>query len=249
MEEVVMDSTQTEATARVRFQTTDADGEFYCSPFWIDSLAHLSGFILNGSDVIDSSQNVYISNGWSSIKISRPLSEKKEYRSYVKMQEQAQGNIAIGDVYIFEDEEIIGVVSGLKFQRVPRRALDVMVPPTKKTDRKALPNKIPPTPAAKPNSLRIAEKQTTVTTKQLSKFNELAMTPGFVKATTLKTTKTTELPTVTVQTHGSGSLVAKVMTIIADETDLDMSELVDDAVFENLGVDSLLSLTILARST
>jgi acyl carrier protein len=38
-----------------------------------------------------------------------------------------------------------------------------------------------------------------------------------------------------------------VMKIVAEEIDVDMSELVEEAAFENLGVDSLLSLTISAR--
>jgi len=37
------------------------------------------------------------------------------------------------------------------------------------------------------------------------------------------------------------------MKIIAEETDVDMSELVEEAAFENLGVDSLMSLTISAK--
>jgi iterative type I PKS product template protein len=55
MEEVILDGKQTEGTAKVKFQTTEKDGEFYCAPYWIDSLAHLSGFIVNASDLIDSS--------------------------------------------------------------------------------------------------------------------------------------------------------------------------------------------------
>jgi len=48
MEEVIVDAPELEATSVVNFQTTEKDGNFFCSPFWIDSLAHLSGFIMNG---------------------------------------------------------------------------------------------------------------------------------------------------------------------------------------------------------
>lgn len=92
MEEVILDGKQTEGTASIQFQTTDADGTFYCSPYWIDSVAHLSGFIVNASDLVDSENSVYISHGWNSIKISKQLSAAKKYRSYVRMQ-PAPGNL------------------------------------------------------------------------------------------------------------------------------------------------------------
>jgi iterative type I PKS product template protein len=52
MDRVIMDSAKLEATASVNFQTNE--GKFFCSPYWIDSLAHLSGFILNSGDAADS---------------------------------------------------------------------------------------------------------------------------------------------------------------------------------------------------
>jgi len=148
MEEVILDGKQTEATAKIHFQTTEKDGDYFCSPYWIDSLAHLSGFIVNASDNVDSSESVYISHGWGSIRISKPLSADNEYRSYVRMQ-PAPGNISVGDVYIFEGEEIIGVVNGLKFQNIPRRALNIMVPPAKKGNAAA----VSKTPAAMPKAV------------------------------------------------------------------------------------------------
>ena len=128
MEEVILDGKQTEATASVHFQTKPENGNFFCSPYWIDSLAHLSGFIVNASEHLDSDNSVYISHGWGSIKISKKLSADTKYRSYVRMQ-PAPGNVSVGDVYILEGEEVIGLVSGLKFQNIPRRALNIMLPP------------------------------------------------------------------------------------------------------------------------
>lgn len=44
MEEVVLDSSDLEATATVRFQTPDEG--FHFNPCWIDSLGHIAGFIM-----------------------------------------------------------------------------------------------------------------------------------------------------------------------------------------------------------
>ncbi|KAF2738000.1 polyketide synthase PksA [Polyplosphaeria fusca] len=226
MEEVVLDGKQTEATASVKFQTTEKDGEFFCSPYWIDSLAHLSGFIVNASEHLDSENSVYISHGWGSIKISKQLSPEKTYRSYVRMQ-PAPGNISVGDVYILEGEEVIGLVMGLKFQNIPRRALNIMMPPAGKAAVKGA-----AAPAAAPaKAIAAAPVKAAAPAKAAKPAPKAAPKP--VKAKAPKQTGNT--------------ITSRVMKIIAEETEVDAAELVDEAAFENLGVDSLLSLTISAK--
>jgi iterative type I PKS product template protein len=228
MEEVILDGKQTEATASVKFQTKPSDGEFYCSPYWIDSLAHISGFIVNASDLVDSANSVYISHGWKEIKISKQLSADSSYRSYVRMQ-PAPGNISVGDVYIFEGDEIIGMVTGLKFQNIPRRALNIMLPPLNKAGAKGPVAQAPVAPKAPVQTAAPA----------------LKVTPPTGSAKPAKSSK----PEKTQSTRASTgpTISSRVMKIIAEETDVDMSELVDEAAFENLGVDSLMSLTISAK--
>ncbi|CBX98440.1 polyketide synthase [Plenodomus lingam] len=230
MEEVILDGKQTEATASVQFQTTAADGEFLCSPYWIDSLAHLSGFIVNASDHLDSENSVYISHGWGSIKIAEKLSSEKKYRSYVRMQ-PAPGNISVGDVYIMDGDRIIGMVMGLKFQNIPRRALNIMMPPSGKASTGPVPKAI-----AKPIPVK-AQPAVTPIKAAPSKSKSLS------KSVVVKAAKAPK----TVKVVANTGVTSKVMKIVAEEIDVDMSELVEDAAFENLGVDSLLSLTISAR--
>lgn len=221
MEEVILDGKTTEATAAVKFQTTPADGEFFCSPYWIDSLAHLSGFIVNASDHLDSDNSVYISHGWGSIRISKVLSPEKTYRSYVRMQPQP-GNVSAGDVYILEGDEVIGMVSGLKFQNIPRRALNIMMPPPGAAKSLSGPGKVAPVKASAPAKAHAAPVK--------------AAPKAVAKSKTVKPAK-----------QSVNSMTSRVMKIIAEETDVDASELVDEAAFENLGVDSLMSLTISAK--
>lgn len=113
MEEVVLDSAQLEATARVVFQTTENDGNFYCSPFWIDSLGHISGFVMNANDAVDSKAQVFINHGWESMRCAKKFSSDKIYQTYVKMQ-PVGGTMFAGDVYIFEEDTIIAVFEGVK---------------------------------------------------------------------------------------------------------------------------------------
>jgi iterative type I PKS product template protein len=133
MQEVILDSEDTSATAKIRFQTTDADGDFFCSPYFIDNLCHLSGFIANASE-ISNPDLTYISHGWRSFKVPHPkaISADKEYRCYVRMISQP-GNVTAGDVYVFEGGEVVAVFYGCKFQGIPKRAMDVLLSPALKS--------------------------------------------------------------------------------------------------------------------
>ncbi|KAK8256702.1 polyketide synthase-like protein [Phyllosticta capitalensis] len=222
MEEVVLDGKETEATSIVKFQTKPEDGDYYCAPYWIDSLAHISGFIVNASDLVDSENSVYISHGWKSVKFIKKLSPTATYRNYVRMQ-PAPGNVRQGDVYILEGDEIVGLVTGLKFQNIPRRALNVMLPPPKKGAAAPMPKVAAAAPkAAAP--VAAAPKAVAAPAKVAKKA---------AKAAAPKTS--------------AGVISSRVMKIIAEECEIDMSELVDEAAFENMGVDSLMSLTISAK--
>lgn len=233
MEEVIMDGKNTEGTAKVKFQTTPADGDFFCSPYWIDSMAHISGFLVNASDLVDSEQSVYISHGWGSIKFAKPLSADGNYRTYVRMQ-PAPGNIMVGDVYFLENDEIIGICTGLKFQNIPRKVLNIMMPPVgaKGTAKAApAPKAIQAKPAAPAPKAQVA-----------APVKASKPAKSMVKAT-----KAAKVAKARATKPAGNSISSRVMKIIAEETDMAMSELVDEAAFENLGVDSLLSLTISAK--
>ena len=128
MTEVILDSANLEATAQINFQTKETDGEYVCSPYWVDSVCHLAGFIVNASDSLDSSQQVYISHGWESMRFAEPLVADKTYRSYVRMQSMP-GNVLGGDVYVFDGDRVVGMCGGLKFKRIPRTLLNTFLPP------------------------------------------------------------------------------------------------------------------------
>lgn len=126
MREVILDSEQYEATALVKFQAPETN--FHRNPFWIDSLGHITGFTMNANDATDSANFVYVNHGWDSMRCSKKFNANATYRTYVKMQPW-QGTIYSGDVYVFEEDEIIAVYGGVKFQGVPRKILNTVLPP------------------------------------------------------------------------------------------------------------------------
>ncbi|KAF7196198.1 Non-reducing polyketide synthase 1 [Pseudocercospora fuligena] len=244
MSEVVLDGQNTEASATLDFPTKPEDGDFYCPPYHIDGSCHISGFIVNASDLLDSEQNVYVSHGWGAMKFSKPLTAGMKLRNYVRMLPQPN-NISKGDVYILEGDEIVAVCEGIKFQQIPRRVLNTFLPPNKGSAAQpaavAAPVKSTPVRAVAPAPIKVAPSPAAVRAPAPAPIKVAAPAPAPVSAPKAAKPKKAPAPK-----KASGGLVDKVMKILAKETEVDMSELVDDAQFENLGVDSLLSLTISA---
>ncbi|KAJ5398556.1 hypothetical protein N7465_009045 [Penicillium sp. CMV-2018d] len=126
MREVILDSEQHEATALVKFEAPP--GNFHRNPFWIDSIGHLSGFIMNASDNTDSKNQVFVNHGWDSMRCLKKFDPSVTYRTYVRMQPW-KDSIWAGDVYMFEGDDIVAVYGGVKFQALARKVLDMALPP------------------------------------------------------------------------------------------------------------------------
>jgi iterative type I PKS product template protein len=218
MEEVIIDGTNFEATSRVVFQTETKDGSFFCNPYWIDSLMHLAGFVLNGGSGVDTKQFVYVSHGWKALRFAVPLQHDKTYHSYVKMQGTGENNIMAGDVYVFDNKTIVAMCVGLKFQRIPRTVLNTFLPPQ--------PSLVGA--AEQPRLGKMPERSAIFSTKK--PLNG----PNVEKA------RSDLLRPI-------ASTATLVLDIISVESELPLSELHDDCTFANLGIDSLLSLQILGR--
>ena len=122
IDEIFMDCELNETTANIRFQPTAENGKFIYSPYWIDTVAQLAGFVLNASTKT-LADTVFISHGWQSFRIAAPLSDKKTYRGYVRMQAIGTRGVMAGDVYILDGEQIVVVCKGIKFQKMKRNIL------------------------------------------------------------------------------------------------------------------------------
>lgn len=237
MNDVIFDGPEREATSHVKFRAGPEDGTFTQSPFFIDSVSHLSGFIANAA--ADSKNEVYISHGWESLRFAETLDHSKEYNAYVKMQPVADkaggkggGKVVAGDVYIFNSEKtVIGVVGGIKFQCIPRKLLNTFLPPA---DNSA-PTRAGPqvkTPArAPPAAITAAARKPSAI--QIPKMTKKESKP--CKAT--KPAKPAAAP----------GMVGKAFDIIVAELNVEQSELADAIPWADLGVDSLMALTISGR--
>ena len=221
MEEVLLNSNELEGSAQVRFQATKQDGNFSMNPYYIDSVAHLAGFIMNANDAIDSNCHVYINHGWRTMRFSEKLDAQKTYHSYVKMQPVAgKKKLVAGDVYVFENNKIVGVIGGLTFQCVPRTVLGSLLAS----------RSIGPEVVSNISTPRSWEVSDTPNSQDMAK--QFAALPIAAAPETISSIQGT-LP--------------RALDIVASETGCEVSELVDSTNLADLGVDSLMSLSISGR--
>ena len=223
MKNVILDSANLEAFSEIKLQFKPEDGNFKQSAYSIDSAAHLSGFIVNAT--VDSA-GIYVSHGWESMRIAETLDPAKDYYSYVKMQ-PAGGKMLAGDVWIFNKEmEVVGLVGGLRFQCIPRNLMNVFLPPPGGAKKGAAALTKAAAPTASP-----AKKTVTLDIPKPTKKAARAPSPK---------------PKAKKAAPGNAFLT-KVWDIIATELAVDHSELNDQVQWADLGVDSLMSLTISGR--
>ncbi|KAK4959985.1 Type I Iterative PKS [Elasticomyces elasticus] len=230
MQEVVLDSDTLEASAQVKFQAGDAG--FYQSPCWIDSCGHIAGFIMNGNDNTQSKDQVFINHGWDAARLARPLQHGKTYCTYNRMQQVAPGGtLYAGDTYILEDGVIIGVFEGVKFQGVPRRMIEMVLPNPERAAKSAAAPK-PALHAPKPRAAGPG-----------------AASKGGFDQTTSKLVKADDSTTIASNagTASPATTTADILIIVAQETGIDVADLDINSPLPDLGIDSLLTLTISGR--
>ncbi|ETI19899.1 hypothetical protein G647_08914 [Cladophialophora carrionii CBS 160.54] len=243
-----------EAFADVQL-TTKESGTWTAAPYFIDSVAHLAGFIMNCSDAMDARNNYCVTPGWKSMQFAKPLTQGAKYRSYVKMIPTAEDpTVFLGDVYIMQDSAIMGMVGGIQFRRYPRILLSRFFSPPDKMA--AMEDK--PAKAAAPQGTLPAPAQVkpeTKTQQQLPKPTRLreddvihptAMPgpPKDFKAATAVVVEVSPSSSASETCSDDNSIVSKALELIANEGALDIADLEDDVRFADLGVDSLMSLVL-----
>ncbi|EME79056.1 uncharacterized protein MYCFIDRAFT_34361 [Pseudocercospora fijiensis CIRAD86] len=232
MQSVVMSGL--EAFADVEL-TTKESGTWTIAPYFIDSVAHLAGFVMNCSDAMDAAKNYCVTPGWKSMRFAKPLTAGAKYRSYVRMiPTKDDPTVYLGDVYIMQDDEIMGMVGGIQFRSYPRILLNrfFSAPDKAMTEARAgnaatvTPQVTIPKP---PSSL-----------KTPAPANPSRRDSG-VESKPLPPPQPKQAPP---STDSENSTISKALTLIATEGGLEISDLGDDVSFADLGIDSLLSLVI-----
>lgn len=232
--------------------STESGGSWTVPPYFIDSVAHLAGFVCNVSDAMDTKSNFCVTPGWQSMRFAKPLVAGAKYRSYVKMIPTPEdGATFLGDVYVLQNDAIMGVVKGMKFHRYPRILLSrFFSAPDETRAASVAPAVSAPAPTAVAANTIPAPKQpsTHVTSTAAPAFPAPLLTPASSQSQVSPVSEVHSVDESTAakapQMENPDSITAKALDIIAKESALDLADLTDDAHFANLGVDSLMSLVI-----
>ncbi|KAF4634248.1 hypothetical protein G7Y89_g3862 [Cudoniella acicularis] len=226
MQEVILDSGELEATAKVQFQTTKEEENHYLSPYWIDSLGHLAGFVMNANDGVDSKRQVFINHGWDAMRCSTRFFRGKTYQTYVRMQ-NIGGSMHAGDVYIFYGDDVVALYEGVKFQGVPRNVLDNL-----------LPKKI---------TTEVSSKSSIKTESKPRSISKTTLEVKTAKKSYSSSSKTTAILPPKSSMPDETSVFTQILRIVGEEAGANPSELTPDTSFADFGIDSLLSLNIASR--
>ncbi|KAL8789569.1 MAG: hypothetical protein Q9195_006746 [Heterodermia aff. obscurata] len=226
-------------------------GTWHTPPHWIDSLFHVGGFVMNGSEASNTKDFFYVTNGWGSCRMAKPAVAGASYRSYVRMAPASEANMFSGDVYVLQDGEVVGMMGGMRFRRVNRILMDRFFSPPDvaagvakaspakpKTAPKAKPVESHPTPAKVKRTIEAAN----LPVKQVVLADDEkrdVVPPGDGNSKGAPADASTALVVQMV-----GGIVGDALNLIAKETGLDVSDLTDEATFVELGVDSLTSLVL-----
>ncbi|KAK1968596.1 polyketide synthase [Colletotrichum sublineola] len=238
----------------------DRHGTWNTPPHWIDSAFQLAGFVMNafgvqasdgdgdgnGDDgrMAGSSRDCfYITPGWRHLRMAEPLEAGPDvaYRNYVRMSPvDGEAGAYVGDIYLLRGAKIVGVCAGIKFKRVPRALMPIMFPQRNTKKRGSPPahrpaHVSPDLDSAKPFTAVKAVPQRPGQHPVLVKEPIAAPEPAEIS------------PPKTPDAEQRIPRVAACIQLIADETGLDMDDLSAEAAFAELGVDSLMSLTLAAK--
>ncbi|KAE8384095.1 hypothetical protein BDV23DRAFT_189559 [Aspergillus alliaceus] len=238
MQAVVMN--EFEAFADVTLKHVHGRGDYTVPPYFIDSVAHLAGFIMNVADASDTANTFCVTPGWDSMRFARPLVAGQKYRSYVKMiPSEDDPSVYFGDIYVFQDGVIMGVVGGIQFRRYPRILMNRFFAAPDSSVAKSYAAATASNPAVPVPTLAPApavSQPQPAAPEVAPQVSLLAPTPAPAPALA----PTPAAPAAA----DSDSTWGKALVLIAKEAGLEQSDLTNDAAFANLRVDSLMSLVI-----
>ncbi|KID96395.1 polyketide synthase, partial [Metarhizium majus ARSEF 297] len=219
MSQVLLDTDALEAVSTVQFQVESREGRFGIDARWIDSLGHISGFIMNANDATNNQEQVFINHGWEKLRHAERLTASKTYRAYCRMQLEEKTTF-VGDVFVLDGDRIVAMYEGIKFVGMQRRVLNHLLPA---------------------NSL--VRGQGPVATAAVRHDSGLCHSGGNTKTSISHEVASTINNTSSVTASGFGP----VMEIICQEIGIPPCDLDPESQLADLGIDSLLSLTITSR--
>lgn len=237
IQSVIMDNSCVDAVATITLpeQSLSKPSSFHENPFWNDAVLHIAGFLLN-NNLRYPSDFVCMANGFESWQSSGyELRAGDTYTTYAVMQEDRSHSTSIsGTCFVFKQDTLIQVASGVKFTKVKRAALNMIlgVPGDGSLNHQSPTNSTSNLSNAIYSSLDMGIDEM-LQAKQIQKSEPGTTAPGYTGSANVDVAATT----------------LSVLNILAAETGVSVSELTDETRYTDLGVDSVMAITILSTIT
>ncbi|KAJ4422358.1 putative secondary metabolism biosynthetic enzyme [Gnomoniopsis sp. IMI 355080] len=205
---------QDAVAACVLANSTGTQGQFTCNPFTMDGIVHLSGFILN-TNPSKHKDVIHISNRIDSFQLLAPVTNRTQCMCYATVRKQSAKGLTVCDVYVFNQDGLIALCSGITFQRMTKEIFSLVI---------GQGNSAPPdpTPVSKIVGAPLSSRG--------RRHQDFPDTPPHGTSTKL------DLPEV--------DHAYNLLRIIAKRTGVGMDELEPSTCFTDIGVDSQMSIAI-----
>lgn len=226
VEEATVAADFKDAVMTLNLAPTPELGTFTCSPFAIDTLVHIAGFLLN-ADVHKPKNEVHIANHIGSLRVLGDLSSNEPFRAYTTIRSQDdKTGISLCDVYLTNSQDkLVALCTDICFKKLERDFFAMLT-----------------------GSARAF-------TKQPRAQQAIPRRPGQERSGNISDTSASEIDTPLSSSSSMSSLSdaidfsADLLAIVAEQCGMSMAELkkTKDMTFAELGVDSQMSISILAE--
>lgn len=123
---------QDAVAACVLDDSAGTQGQFTCNPFTMDGIVHLSGFILN-ADPSKHKDVIHISNRIGSFQLLSPVTNGTRCMCYATVREQSAKGVTVCDVYVFAEDSLIALCTGITFQRMTKEIFSLVIEQSNKS--------------------------------------------------------------------------------------------------------------------
>ncbi|TEY32601.1 hypothetical protein BOTCAL_0716g00010 [Botryotinia calthae] len=222
LSEISIEENFEDATATMVFKQDPELGSFTHSPYIVDALVHLAGLLLN-VDPAKSKTDLYIAGNIGRMSIMGDLPKNQQCTAYATIRERTSKGVCLCDVYVFADTKLVATCTDIKFQRLSRDIFGIMLGKEQSFDSYPAPRKT-----------QLLHKDKEDATSSVDDSSENSWAPTLASDTSSQTSvEALDLSPVLLNT-------------IATKTGVSILEMEDNSSFEDLGIDSQMSISIIA---
>ena len=212
-----------DAAFLLQLPSTNDLGTFTCSPFVADAAIHIAGFLLN-ADVRKPKNDIYIANHIGSFRVLGDLSSHGLWRAYATVREQdAKAEVSLCDVYVTDEQnKLVVLCTDISFKKLDRDFFSLLLRSSRARAQKP---RATASPKHVQQPIRTPESSGTSTTVSLA-------------PSSLSLSSQSEVD----------DLAVELLSVVAERSGISMADLktATDTTFTDLGVDSQMSIQILA---